>query len=420
MNIRTRTVVICLLMCIILPACGPSQAEKDSTATQAVIDNIATQTANAPTSTATYTPSPTATNTPKPTLTPTPTTTATPTPTKNPLAGDFVDGKLVIKDERFDQLTDIGQRLYSDGYYLFESVIYEAMQEYSLKSDQLITIYSLQHEDYESLGHYNLAIKDLLKILDLGDRRAGFLNGLCWDYAITKQATQALPYCEEAVKNDPSSMTLDSRGVTYALLGRYPEAVSDFEAALEQDDFPNEDMKAERQEWVTSLKAGNNPITEEVLAQERGEESSIAYESWFTGDLTLSYLRTQYEDMGYVFKETTIDGQPAITSTIQDGKCKVDLVLSGDDQGIKGATSKISGCSHDDIDSHAWDFIYPFSRDLNEMAHALVWKTADVYYVIEGKPVTDLNPTIGGFQFSAARTNAGDNEGIIVAVKPVK
>jgi len=235
MKTRIPFVIMSFFIMAFLASCGPSQADRYATSTHIAADIFATQTALAPTATATFTPSPTATQTPTPTITPTPTQTPTPTPTKHPLAGDFVDGKLVMTDSAYRQLTDTGQSFFDKGWYLYEVFLYDAMLEYSLQPDQLVHIYNLQSEDYEYLGHYDLAIQDDLKILEIGDRRAGFLNSLCWNYAITNQAEQALPYCEEAVKKDPSAQTLDSRGFTYALLGRYPEALSDFEAALEED-----------------------------------------------------------------------------------------------------------------------------------------------------------------------------------------
>lgn len=63
---------------LLLVACGPSQAERDSRATQVAAVIFATQTAQAPT----VTPTPTPSNTPTPTSTPTPT--ITPTPTETP------------------------------------------------------------------------------------------------------------------------------------------------------------------------------------------------------------------------------------------------------------------------------------------------------------------------------------------------
>lgn len=60
------------LLAVSLCACGPSQAELSSTATQVAADLFATQTALAPTTTPTLKPSPT--------MTPAPTFTATPIP----------------------------------------------------------------------------------------------------------------------------------------------------------------------------------------------------------------------------------------------------------------------------------------------------------------------------------------------------
>ena len=427
------SLLVLIVLSIFLSACGPSQAELDATATQGAADNFATQTAQAPTATATFTPSPTATatftpsptatatptSTPIPTLTPTPPPTNTPTPTTNPLAGVFAEGKLVMTDESYKTLKDIGLRMYSQGFYFPEIALYDAMLEYSLQPDQIEWVYRLQSEDYEKLGQYDLAIENYLRILDLGIRRPTDLNGLCWDYAITNRAEEALPYCEEVVTQDPSCAHLDSRGVVYALLGRYPEAVSDFEAALELG-YPSDTLQTQRQEWVTTLQAGNNPITPAILKQERNEEIPLTSPPWYTGDLQLSYLRAQFEEEGFVFEETTIDGQAGLIGTLQEGNCTIEIVLLGDEQEFKGGSSTILGCSHGDISGHVSEFIDPFARDENEFVRAFVWQSADVYYVIEGKPVTDLTPIFGGFQFTVERTNEAGNDGIIVTAKPAE
>jgi hypothetical protein len=90
-----------VLLPILLPACGPSQAELDATATLVAANTFTTQTAEAPTATPTFTPTPTATATPTHTATamptatpvpptatatdtPTPTATITPSPTAKP------------------------------------------------------------------------------------------------------------------------------------------------------------------------------------------------------------------------------------------------------------------------------------------------------------------------------------------------
>jgi len=75
-------ILVTLLICSLLPACGPSPAEQAATATLAAANIFATLTAQAPTATATYTPTPTTTATP--TATSTPTSTSTPRPTRTP------------------------------------------------------------------------------------------------------------------------------------------------------------------------------------------------------------------------------------------------------------------------------------------------------------------------------------------------
>jgi hypothetical protein len=81
---------ILLLLNLILVACSPSQEELDATETKVAADDFATQTANAPTSTATFTasPEPTSTYTPEPSSTPT----SPPSPADDSASsGDFIE-----------------------------------------------------------------------------------------------------------------------------------------------------------------------------------------------------------------------------------------------------------------------------------------------------------------------------------------
>ncbi len=81
---------IVLLVNLVLAACGPSQAELDATETKVAADTFATQTANAPTATATLTASPeptsTFTITPEPSSTPT----SAPPPVEDPTSSGDV------------------------------------------------------------------------------------------------------------------------------------------------------------------------------------------------------------------------------------------------------------------------------------------------------------------------------------------
>ncbi len=349
---------------------------------------------------------------------PAPASTPEPAATINPPAGDFVDGMLVMTSEAFDQLMSRGEDFNWSGYYLFEALLYDAMLEYSLTPDQLQQVYDLQHADYEQLGKYDLAVDNLHRILDLGYRQADSLNSLCWDLGLMNRPEEALPYCEEAVENDPAGYILDSRGLVYALLGKYPEAAGDFEDALNIKDTYYGDEITQHQEWVTALKAGENPITEQVLAEIRHEETSLEVDPWYPGNVTMDYLVEDFENYGYTFSETTVDGQPGLMGTFQDGDCQVKLTLLGTGQEFLGGSSTIVGCSDEDADSHILYFVGAISRDMQELAKVIAWQNADWMDVIKGKPVTDLSPTFGGFQISVERSNVDGDEGIIVTAKP--
>jgi branched-chain amino acid transport system substrate-binding protein len=84
MNAKTFLVFLCLSTGVVLAACGPSQEELDAQATEIAANVFATQTAEAPTVTPTFTPSPPPTATPTSTPTETATATPSPTPTRTP------------------------------------------------------------------------------------------------------------------------------------------------------------------------------------------------------------------------------------------------------------------------------------------------------------------------------------------------
>jgi hypothetical protein len=412
MNTQVSQIFIFITV-LILTACAPVQ-------TPATPTMAPTTTAlPSPTPTDTPTPTATATATAKPLPTATPTPNIKPSNTLSPLSGKSVDGKLVMTDEAFSILSYLGERLYDQGEYLTEIALYDAMLEYSLQPVQLALIYPLRGEDYEKLGHYDLAIENYLKSLDLGFQIPRDLNQICWYYAISNHPQDALPYCEDAVKQGSEATYLDSRGVVYSMLGRYPEAQNDLETALKLEDFPD-DLRAQRQEWVTMLKSGKNPITPDVLEQERNEETPLTVDPEYKGDLKLSYLRMKYEESGYMFEEITIDGQAGLIGTLENGECKAEIVLLGNEEDIKGGKSTVVNCNLDDTLDHVDEFILPFCKDESERIQALVWGIADWYSVIDVKQVSDLTPIYNGYEFKVERTSVNGNEGIITTAKPAQ
>jgi hypothetical protein len=121
---REIYVYMLIVLATILAACGPSEAELNSTATQVAADIFATQTALAPTATQTFTPTPTVTPSPTPTVTPSPTRTPTITPTPTPhlmaaalTLDDLSSGfSSVSQQEITDMLADMPEDTVAFGY----------------------------------------------------------------------------------------------------------------------------------------------------------------------------------------------------------------------------------------------------------------------------------------------------------------
>ena len=72
-----------------------------------------------------------------------------------------------------------------------------------------------------------------------------------------------------------TALSRDSRGLTYALLGRTEEAISEFEAFLAWLDTQPEDTQtrygASRRAWIEALRSGRNPFSPDTLRALRTE-----------------------------------------------------------------------------------------------------------------------------------------------------
>ncbi len=134
-------------------------------------------------------------------------------------------------------------------------------------------------DDYRGYYHRGLAriragddgwADDLQRTLVLDPDYASASNGLCWGYGVLGQPEAALPHCEEAIKNDSTGSSRDSRAITYAQLGRYTEAVDDLTAYLAwvKASYPGLYGKyrgPEVEEWIRDLESGENPFTPDLL-----------------------------------------------------------------------------------------------------------------------------------------------------------
>jgi tetratricopeptide (TPR) repeat protein len=119
------------------------------------------------------------------------------------------------------------------------------------------------------------SLTDLQQAQTLQPDAPGPNNALCWELSLLGQPEDALPYCESAVATDSTARSRDSRGLTYALLGRTEEAISDFEAFLTWLDTQPEDTQARysasRRAWIEALRSGHNPFNLETLRALRAE-----------------------------------------------------------------------------------------------------------------------------------------------------
>jgi tetratricopeptide (TPR) repeat protein len=79
---------------------------------------------------------------------------------------------------------------------------------------------------------YDLALKDMDALIAAAPNNASALNSRCWFRAISGgDANQALADCDTSLKIESSAATFDSRGLVYLRLGRFDEALADYDVA---------------------------------------------------------------------------------------------------------------------------------------------------------------------------------------------
>ena len=127
---------------------------------------------------------------------------------------------------------------------------------------------------HSELKDWSASLADLRRARDLDPRRLVYNSTLCLQLAVTGNAAEAMPYCDQAVAADPGELSKDSRGLANALLGHDDEAVADFEAFLAWvGSSPKEGCRthygASRATWVNALKAGEAPFDPAALADLR-------------------------------------------------------------------------------------------------------------------------------------------------------
>jgi WD40 repeat protein len=95
-------------------------------------------------------------------------------------------------------------------------------------------------------------------------------NIVCWYGATDGFAKEVLPSCQSSVQHAPEylkAMYRDSRGVAYAVAGRYSEAIEDFQAFVNWAK-PSELLTPysdKRKKWLEELRQGRNPFDAATL-----------------------------------------------------------------------------------------------------------------------------------------------------------
>lgn len=126
---------------------------------------------------------------------------------------------------------------------------------------------------YQRMGDLAKTVTNYQKALQLSPDNADLYNDLCWAYGVFNQPDDALDYCERAVELRAEPYIHDSRGLVYALLGDYGNAIIDFtifvnsyEKKYKGHVFPEVEQ---RKAWIKAMQAGQNPFNEALLEELR-------------------------------------------------------------------------------------------------------------------------------------------------------
>lgn len=131
---------------------------------------------------------------------------------------------------------------YRDAYYKRASVYYKkadydrAIADYSQAIELLpndANAFAWRGRAYSEQGNYDLAIADSEKAIQLDHRNALALSNLCFALAVTDLATEALPYCNDALAIDMHDRSFwQNRAYVQIRLQRWSNAELDLATGL--------------------------------------------------------------------------------------------------------------------------------------------------------------------------------------------
>ncbi|KAA3657576.1 MAG: tetratricopeptide repeat protein [Chloroflexi bacterium] len=123
------------------------------------------------------------------------------------------------------------------------------------------------------LKRYDDTLADFIRAIESDPDNANAHNGLCWVGSLLGKVDEVMINCKTAVELAPEDeKILDSRGLARALTGDYEGAIEDFEKVVEwfETEYTGNDkkvLKSKREDWISILKAGENPFTAKVLRE---------------------------------------------------------------------------------------------------------------------------------------------------------
>ncbi len=305
---------------------------------------------------------------------------------------------------------EAAEHFYQNGDYEMYIALMAELERYE-NPDDLARTYMLVADAYDKMGDYETAITYYLKAFEADPATQHSANQLCWDYGLLGKADLALPYCEQAVEDNPSLSTRDSRGLAYALLGKYDLAMADFQSVVDElktSTKPDEQKIFQtRLTWLKTLQTGENPITLQVLGRLRKDATSGIALPTLTADekkavVTGQEIKKAAQLQGFSQFETI--SETPLVSTIGffiDGSCSAALIWMDLNERPFNYMLMVGNCSDAKQKGLATWLIDLVFKDKSDKAKAMVWSLNDLYYVIEGEKTETGTEIIGGKKLSA-------------------
>ena len=148
-----------------------------------------------------------------------------------------------------DRAAPFDQSLAARMHFAFD--LFEAFDRLRNTNKERAAKAAAQASEFRSLLQKLLAPQDGASILALFPPRV--LNSICWEGAtLYGFAAGVLPVCEAAVAGRDIPEFRDSRGVAYAAVGRFAEAIADFQLYLSKGSAST-DRRAARTSWINTL-----------------------------------------------------------------------------------------------------------------------------------------------------------------------